>query len=156
MSFPRFDLIGSAGTFYRGNRGPLRDAMLAESVEPQDRGKVFGFHRAGDATGAVVGPLAAYALPSMANSHPATMQTVLAWLPGLSTAQVGEQDGAATFAACCVRASITCRSICERRGGERLTKSLCIGPHFETRAISSVSLRVAPNLLTHSPRPARY
>jgi MFS family permease len=43
--------------FGRGIRGPLRDAMLAESVAYQDRGKAFGFHRAGDTLGAVVGPL---------------------------------------------------------------------------------------------------
>jgi MFS family permease len=41
----------------RGLRGPLRDAILADSVEPADRGKVFGFHRAGDTVGAIVGPL---------------------------------------------------------------------------------------------------
>src|SRR5438067_20964 len=34
--------------FGRGIRGPLRDALLAESVLPGDRGKAFGFHRAGD------------------------------------------------------------------------------------------------------------
>jgi MFS family permease len=42
----------------RGLRGPLRDAMLADSVPPEDRGKAFGFHRAGDTVGAIIGPLA--------------------------------------------------------------------------------------------------
>jgi len=73
------------GWFGRGIRGPLRDAMLADSVEPQDRGKAFGFHRAGDTAGAVAGPLAAFALLGIADSHPAVLQTILAWLPGLST-----------------------------------------------------------------------
>ncbi|MBX3023759.1 MFS transporter [bacterium] len=43
--------------FGRGVRGSLRDAMLVESVAPADVGKAFGFHRAGDTIGAVVGPL---------------------------------------------------------------------------------------------------
>ena len=43
--------------FGRGIRGSLRDAMLAESVEPADVGKAFGFHRAGDTIGAILGPL---------------------------------------------------------------------------------------------------
>lgn len=43
--------------FGRGIRGPLRDAMLAESVASSDRGKAFGFHRAGDTLGAIIGPL---------------------------------------------------------------------------------------------------
>jgi MFS family permease len=43
--------------FGKGIRGPLRDAMLAESSAPEVRGKVFGMHRAGDTAGAVVGPL---------------------------------------------------------------------------------------------------
>jgi MFS family permease len=43
--------------FGKGIRGPLRDAMLAESAAPEARGKVFGMHRAGDTAGAVTGPL---------------------------------------------------------------------------------------------------
>ncbi|MHB8854153.1 MAG: MFS transporter [Ignavibacteriaceae bacterium] len=41
----------------RGFRGPIRDAMLADSVDPAVRGKAFGFHRAGDTLGAIVGPV---------------------------------------------------------------------------------------------------
>jgi MFS family permease len=43
--------------FGRGIRGPARDALLAAAVAPADRGKAFGFHRAGDTLGAIVGPL---------------------------------------------------------------------------------------------------
>ncbi len=46
-----------AAWFGKGIRGPLRDAMLAESAAPEVRGKVFGLHRAGDTAGAVTGPL---------------------------------------------------------------------------------------------------
>ena len=45
------------GWFGRGFKGPIRDAMLSESVEPGARGKAFGFHRAADTVGAVAGPL---------------------------------------------------------------------------------------------------
>ena len=45
--------------FGKGIRGPLRDAMLAESAAPEVRGTAFGFHRAGDTMGAVLGPLIA-------------------------------------------------------------------------------------------------
>ncbi len=51
--------------FGKGIRGSLRDAMLAESVEPEVRGRAFGFHRAGDTVGAIIGPLAGIALLSV-------------------------------------------------------------------------------------------
>lgn len=46
----------------KGMRGAPRDALIAESVAMEDRGRAFGFHRAADHAGAVIGPLAAYAL----------------------------------------------------------------------------------------------
>ncbi len=51
-------LVGRVvGWFGRGFRGTIRDAMLADSVDPSVRGKAFGFHRFGDTLGAIVGPL---------------------------------------------------------------------------------------------------
>jgi len=50
--------------FGKGIRGSLRDAMLSESVDPEVRGRAFGFHRAGDTVGAIIGPLAGVALLS--------------------------------------------------------------------------------------------
>jgi len=46
----------------KGIRNSPRDALIAESVDPSIRGKAFGFHRAGDNAGGVVGPLLAFAL----------------------------------------------------------------------------------------------
>jgi MFS family permease len=40
----------------KGVRGAPRDAMLAGWAEPTTRGKVYGFHRAMDHIGAVIGP----------------------------------------------------------------------------------------------------
>ena len=50
------------GWFGRGIRNPIRDAMLAASVEPESYGRAFGFHRAMDTAGAVLGPLVAVLL----------------------------------------------------------------------------------------------
>ena len=43
----------------KGIRSAPRDAMLADFADPANRGKVYGFHRAMDHTGAVAGPLLA-------------------------------------------------------------------------------------------------
>lgn len=48
----------------KGIRTSPRDALIADSVHPSVRGRAFGFHRAGDHAGAVVGPLIAFALLS--------------------------------------------------------------------------------------------
>ena len=45
----------------KGIRGAPRDAMLAHFTPPHIRGRAFGFHRAMDHAGAVVGPLIASA-----------------------------------------------------------------------------------------------
>ena len=46
----------------KGIRNSPRDALIAESVDPSIRGRAFGFHRAADHAGGVVGPLLAFAL----------------------------------------------------------------------------------------------
>ena len=46
----------------KGVRTAARDALIADSSEAQHRGRAFGFHRALDTTGAVIGPLLALAL----------------------------------------------------------------------------------------------
>jgi MFS family permease len=51
--------LRSAAWIARGYRGPLRDALLSDAVEPTHYGRAFGLERTGDMLGAVVGPLAA-------------------------------------------------------------------------------------------------
>jgi len=83
-------LLGRAvGWLGRGLRGPLRDAMLADSVAPGNRGKAFGFHRAGDTAGAVLGPITAYAILTWASGHPTLVSHVNSWLPAGAAAQGG-------------------------------------------------------------------
>jgi len=78
--------------FGRGIRGPLRDAILAESVPAESRGKAFGFHRAGDTIGAVIGPLMAVGVLSHMSphatdpSHPFRVAFLLTLIPGLASA----------------------------------------------------------------------
>jgi MFS family permease len=43
----------------KGVRTAPRDAMIADSTDPAVRGKAFGFHRAMDHVGAIIGPLLA-------------------------------------------------------------------------------------------------
>jgi MFS family permease len=81
FTWPIILLARAIGWLGRGIRGPLRDAMLADSVEPKDRGKAFGFHRAGDTAGAVIGPLAAFGILTYLSSHTEIVQLITSWLP---------------------------------------------------------------------------
>jgi MFS family permease len=45
----------------KGVRSAPRDALLAEVTAPEERGRAYGFHRAMDHTGAMIGPLLASA-----------------------------------------------------------------------------------------------
>jgi MFS family permease len=48
----------------KGIRTAPRDALIAGATAPEHRGRSFGFHRSMDHAGAVIGPLAAFALLS--------------------------------------------------------------------------------------------
>ncbi|MCL6430408.1 MAG: MFS transporter [Anaerolineae bacterium] len=90
-------LIGRVvGWFGRGIRGPLRDAMLAESVPAEARGKAFGFHRAGDTLGAIVGPLIAVAL--LALLQPIAVSGTAAYRVIFATTLIPGLGAAAAFA----------------------------------------------------------
>jgi MFS family permease len=54
----------------KGIRGTPRDALLAESVAPEKRGLAFGFNRAADHLGAVLGPVCAFVLLYFLASNP--------------------------------------------------------------------------------------
>lgn len=74
--------------FGKGIRSPLRDAMLADSAPSQDRGKVFGLHRAADTAGAVLGPLIGVwllgILPHTDPSAPYRGVFLISLIPGLA------------------------------------------------------------------------
>jgi MFS family permease len=49
----------------KGMRSAARDAILVQGVERRQRGRVIGFHRTADTTGAVIGPILALGLLSV-------------------------------------------------------------------------------------------
>ncbi|HEV7699746.1 MAG TPA: MFS transporter [Pyrinomonadaceae bacterium] len=61
-SWPQVLLVRLADRAGKGIRGAPRDALLADSVSPEERGFAFGFNRASDHMGAVLGPIAAFGL----------------------------------------------------------------------------------------------
>lgn len=66
----------------KGIRTGARDALLSDEATPETKGQVFGFHRALDTTGAVIGPLLALAYLQW---HPGEykMLFLIAFLPGV-------------------------------------------------------------------------
>jgi MFS family permease len=75
-------LIRVSDRIGKGIRNSPRDALIADSVDPSIRGRAFGFHRASDNAGAVLGPLIAFALLNWSRTP---IRTVfwLAVIPGL-------------------------------------------------------------------------
>ncbi len=67
----------------KGIRSAPRDAIAAESVDPSVRGKAYGFHRAMDGLGSVLGALLAFILLSTTNSDYARI-FLLAGIPGIA------------------------------------------------------------------------
>lgn len=78
------------GWFGRGIRSPARNSILAGSVPVESRGKAFGFERAGDTVGAILGPLIAVALLAYFHPHapnpsgPFRIIFLLTLIPGVS------------------------------------------------------------------------
>lgn len=66
----------------KGLRTSPRDAIIADSTPIESRGMAYGFHRAMDHTGAIIGPLIATALLLV---YPGDLKTVflLSFIPGL-------------------------------------------------------------------------
>jgi MFS family permease len=58
-TWPQVLLIRALDRTGKGIRGAPRDVMLARFASRDTRGRVFGFHRAMDHTGAIIGPLVA-------------------------------------------------------------------------------------------------
>jgi MFS family permease len=67
----------------RGVRGPSRNAILADVVPPEAYGRAYGFERAADNLGAIVGPLLAIALIALFDVRTAMLVSIV---PGLLAA----------------------------------------------------------------------
>jgi MFS family permease len=68
--------------FGKGVRTSARDALITESSTESNRGKSFGYHRAMDTAGAVVGPLLAIFLLQYFNDN-LRMIFLIAFIPGI-------------------------------------------------------------------------
>jgi MFS family permease len=93
VGWPLVLLAKSLAWIGKGLRQPLRNAILADAVEPQHTGKAFGFHRAGDTLGAIAGPLLASALIAWMPAHwfktsdePYRLVFLFTLIPGLGAA----------------------------------------------------------------------
>jgi MFS family permease len=82
-SWPFVLFARAGGWIGRGVRGPSRDALLADCVAPEQQGRAFGFERAMDTIGAVLGPLSASLLLGAIGTRALLRWTVV---PGLAAA----------------------------------------------------------------------
>jgi MFS family permease len=67
----------------KGIRTGARDAMLSDEATPETKGKIFGFHRAMDTLGAVLGPLSALIFLYYYPTHYKTL-FLIAFIPGVA------------------------------------------------------------------------
>jgi len=68
-SWPQVLIVRVTDRVGKGIRGTPRDALIAASVPAAERGFAFGFNRAADHMGAVLGPVVAFILLSMFASN---------------------------------------------------------------------------------------
>lgn len=82
-------LVGRVGGWLgRGARTPVRNVLLTEATTKESYGRAFGFERAMDSAGAVIGPLIALALVGVVGLHatfaltlvPGSLAALLIWL----------------------------------------------------------------------------
>lgn len=95
-SWPYVLIVRSLDRTGKGIRSAPRDAMLARMADASDRGRIFGFHRAMDHTGAILGPVMATVILFLAPDR-YRLLFALAAIPGaLAVAAlflVDESDG---------------------------------------------------------------
>jgi MFS family permease len=83
-SLPALAALRCLAWIGRGFRGPLRDFLVSDAVEPRFYARAFGLERAGDMIGAVAGPLLAVAL--LASGIALRSVLLIAVVPGLLAA----------------------------------------------------------------------
>lgn len=98
QTWPLVLVARTADRFGKAMRTSPRDALLADYTKPEERARAFGWHRAMDSAGAVVGPLVALLLISATNNN-LRLVVALTVIPGLIGAvlvlTVREKRGAA-------------------------------------------------------------
>ncbi len=88
----------------KGIRTPPRDALIADSIQPEVHGKAYGFHRSMDTFGAVLGPLLAFLLLPVLGyrnifvvSVVPGLAAVLLFLKFVREGKVRKREGSLTF-----------------------------------------------------------
>lgn len=71
------------GWLGRGARSPVRNVLLAEATTAETYGRAFGFERAMDSAGAVIGPSISLALAAVIGLRPTLLLTIV---PGICAA----------------------------------------------------------------------
>jgi len=74
-TWPQVLVVRMTDRIGKGIRGAPRDALIAGSIDPGSRGLAFGFNRAADHLGAVVGPVIAFVLLSVLAADPSNPTT---------------------------------------------------------------------------------
>jgi len=81
--WPQALLARFADRLGKGTRTAPRDALIADSSIAGAQGRAFGFHRAMDTTGAVIGPLLGLALIASLGEHRLRLVFIIAIVPAL-------------------------------------------------------------------------
>lgn len=81
--WPQVLVARTADRFGKGVRTSPRDALIADSTPPESYGRAFGFHRAADTTGAVLGPLIGLAILAVIGQQHLRPVFLLAVIPGV-------------------------------------------------------------------------
>ncbi len=84
--WPIFVIGRASDRLGKSARTAARDALISDSTPENFRGRAFGFHRAMDTTGAVIGPLIAVAVLVMDPAFPLAWLFFLAVAPGAISA----------------------------------------------------------------------
>ena len=83
--WPQVLLARTTDRFGKGVRTSPRDALIADSSRPETYGRAFGFHRAADTAGAVLGPLIGLAILQIVGQNHLRPVLLIATVPGIAS-----------------------------------------------------------------------
>ena len=83
--WPQVLIARTTDRFGKGVRTSPRDALIADSSLPEAYGRAFGFHRAADTAGAVIGPLIGLAMLQIVGEQDLRPVLLAAVVPGVAS-----------------------------------------------------------------------
>jgi MFS family permease len=81
--WPQVLVARTVDRFGKGVRTSPRDALIADSALPETYGRAFGYHRAADTVGAVIGPLIGLAILEIVGQNQLRPVLLIATVPGV-------------------------------------------------------------------------